>query len=115
MNRQKEYSNYGRYTEIRKVVEEGGGGSAAKYLFYGEPGEVYEKIEPIYAEEYGAYMFMAAAGYTVFGSLVDEPPTSEMSMLEPNCAFAVALGPGTTFCENYDGSNGVAKLIIACS
>lgn len=28
MNRQKEYSNYGRYTEIRKVTEEGGGGSA---------------------------------------------------------------------------------------
>lgn len=92
----------------------GGSGKVAKYLYHGDS-EPYEKVEPIYAEEYGAYMFRATAGYTIFGSIVDEPKIGEEFILSPDCAFAVALGPGTTFFENYDGSNGVAKLIIACS
>lgn len=121
MNRQKEFSDKGRYTEIRKVTEGGGGGSTTaikvfKLSMYAATIDDAEEVIPEYisdAESGDAYFIAPEEDSVIFGSNDGEVPDIRQGM-PSNLTWAVYDNAVCAFKDGYDdGEHGPLPVISA--
>lgn len=113
MNRQKEFSDKGRYTEIRKVTEGGGDIKVAKYLY--TIAETPELVTPEFVEdppggEFGSVYILETTSMGVIGLYENTFPES---LIDRNVAFifaSLSASETTTIVVFYDGDHGILPL-----